>query len=106
MGWTVAVDAEIAGRAHDAFAEMVLPEAIHHHASGQRIRGGGNPFGQSQPASGASADERNFGRFVAACYGLQESWLYTLTAAREIAARENVGRCEVGNLRRHHIRDR
>ena len=30
--------AEIVGRADDAFAEMMLPDAIDHHARGQRIR--------------------------------------------------------------------
>ena len=34
------------GVADDAAAEMILPDAIHHHARGQRIFGIDDPLGQ------------------------------------------------------------
>ena len=102
----VAVDAEIAGRPHDAFAEVMLPQAIHHHARRQRIRGRGDPLGQSQPPSRASAGKRNLGRLLAARYRLQKSGLHALTPARKLAARQNVSRRQIRNVWRHHVRHR
>ena len=43
--------AEVARRAHDAVAEMMLPDAVHHHARGERIVRVGDRFGQFQPAA-------------------------------------------------------
>ena len=48
---TIAHLAEVAGRAHDARAEVMLPDPIHHHARGQRILRDGDRFGQFQPAA-------------------------------------------------------
>ena len=42
--------AEIAGRAHDALAEMMLPDAVHHDARGERVVGRGDPIGKAAPA--------------------------------------------------------
>ena len=54
--------AEVAGRAHDAFAEVVLPDAVDHHARGERIvlptratrrsRGGASWTSRSRAGSG------------------------------------------------------
>src|SRR5262245_31580135 len=41
--------AEVARRAHDAFAEMMLPDAIDHHPRGERILPRHQPLGQSAP---------------------------------------------------------
>src|ERR1051325_3194622 len=40
---------KIIRRAHDALAEMMLPDSIYHHARGHRIVGTRDPFGQLQP---------------------------------------------------------
>ena len=48
--------AEIVGRSDDALAEMMLPDAVDHHARGQRVVGAGEPTGQGQtPAAAAIA---------------------------------------------------
>src|SRR5262249_12405540 len=44
MAGTVSGRPEIARRLHDAFAEMVLPDAIDGHAGRQRVVGAGDPF--------------------------------------------------------------
>ncbi len=46
MRGTLAHAAEIVGRADDAASEMIMPDAIHHHARGQRIFGIGDPAGK------------------------------------------------------------
>ena len=43
--------AEIVGRADQPLAEVVLPDAVHHHAGRQRVLGPGQPVGQLQPAA-------------------------------------------------------
>src|SRR4051794_6336204 len=103
MRMSVAVDAEIAGRAHDAIAEVMLPETIHHHARGQRIHRGGNPFGERQPTSRTSTDKWNLGWFIVAHYGLKKSRRDRFAPARQIAARKDVSGREIRNLRRHHV---
>jgi hypothetical protein len=45
----VALEAEIVRRADDAAAEMMLPEAIDHHAGRQWMVGARNPIRQRQP---------------------------------------------------------
>src|SRR6185503_7898098 len=52
MCGAIALDAEFAGCADDAFAEMIVPDAIDDHTSGQGIRGVSQDFGQrSAPAT-------------------------------------------------------
>ena len=43
--------AEVAGRGNQTAAEMILPDAIHHHAGGERIILGSDPLGQRAPAA-------------------------------------------------------
>ena len=54
--------AEIVRRVDDAAAEVILPDAIHHHARGERIVGIGDPLGQfgarSSAVAGSSASLR------------------------------------------------
>ena len=55
--------AEVARRAHDAFAEVMLPDPVHHDARGQRILRRRKPLGESAPPPGrwsrpAAARER------------------------------------------------
>src|SRR5260370_27451182 len=47
MGGTRTILAEVAGCFHDAPAEMLLPDAIHHHPRRKRIVRTGDPFRQS-----------------------------------------------------------
>ena len=42
----LALFAEVVRRRNDSFAEMVQPDAIHHHARGERIFRIGDPFGE------------------------------------------------------------
>src|SRR5579863_7558263 len=41
--------AEVAGRADDARAEMLLPDAVDHHARSERVFRAGNGFRQLEP---------------------------------------------------------
>ena len=47
----LAADAEVVGRLHQPAAEVILPDAIDHHAGRQRIVGAREPLGQFQPAA-------------------------------------------------------
>ena len=67
MRRALAHDAEIAGRADDAAAEVIMPDAIDHDARGQRIVGVGEPLRQRGAAAGrfdirrAARSSRAFG---------------------------------------------
>src|SRR2546422_7462649 len=50
MRGTRAVGAEIARGVHQSVPEMVLPDAIDHHARGERIGGIGDPLSQRETA--------------------------------------------------------
>ncbi len=43
--------AEVAGRADQAPAEVVLPDAVHHHARSERVILAGDRAGQLKPAA-------------------------------------------------------
>ncbi len=43
--------AEVVRRPYQPLAEMVLPDAVHHHPRGQRILRAGQPASQFQPAA-------------------------------------------------------
>ena len=47
--WAVALASEIVRRGHDAAPEMSLPDAVHHHARGQRIVARRDPLRQRFP---------------------------------------------------------
>ena len=47
----LAAPAEIAGRADEAVAEMMQPDAVDHHAGGERVVLAGDGAGQLQPAA-------------------------------------------------------
>ena len=44
--WTPSVKPKVVGRLHDAYAKMVLPDAVDDHSREQRIASFGNPFRQ------------------------------------------------------------
>ena len=46
VGRRIALEPEVVWRPDDGFAEMVLPEAIHHHASGKRVAAVSDPSGK------------------------------------------------------------
>ena len=52
MARRLAQAAEVAAAIHQAAAEVILPEAIDHHARRQRIVGRGQPVGQRRAAAG------------------------------------------------------
>ena len=52
VGGRIAHHAEVARASHDAPAEVVLPDAVGHHAGGQRIVGRDEPAGQRRAATG------------------------------------------------------
>ena len=68
MAGPVAGLAEVVHRAHQTFAEVVLPDAIDHHPGRQRIPGVDQPVGQLQSA--ASLQD---GGLVLPCQDLQEA---------------------------------
>ena len=39
MGWRESLQAEIAGSTHQASAEMMVPDPVHHHPGGETIVG-------------------------------------------------------------------
>src|SRR5438874_9132877 len=53
MGWRFAELAEVARRPHDAFAEVILPQAIHQHAGRQGMIVLRQPRGELQTAAAA-----------------------------------------------------
>src|SRR5581483_5446133 len=60
MRWAIAHDAKVAWSSYNAFSEMMLPEAVHHHARGERIRRVGDPVRKRRSAAGrVEADWRN-----------------------------------------------
>ncbi len=52
MGRPAAIEAEIAGRFHQARPEMIVPDAIDKNAREQRVLGRGDPAGESAAAVG------------------------------------------------------
>src|SRR5947209_14661143 len=51
MGRRLTELAEVSRRAHDAFAKMLLPDAVYHDSRGQRILRIGDPLSQLQAAA-------------------------------------------------------
>src|SRR5579884_2968038 len=51
MGGRLALFAEITGSLHEALAEMVVPDSIHHDARGERVGRIGEPARQFQPSA-------------------------------------------------------
>ena len=51
MAGRLTLAAEVAGRADDPLAEVVLPEPVDHHAGGHRVVGLGDPARQLEPAA-------------------------------------------------------
>ena len=52
MGWPRSGASEVAGRAHQPHAEVMLPDAVHHDPGGQRMVGLGQPLGQREAPPG------------------------------------------------------
>ena len=110
--------AEVVRRAHDAFAEMMLPDAIDHHARGQRVLARGKPLGEpaAAPAGlrvgrrlrempfGAARDREDAGLHRAPfCPGLPRCRKYDGVASRpasvtDIAAAYGSGRWSSSSL--------
>ena len=80
MGRWFALFAEIVRRRHEAAAEMVLPDAIHHHASGEWIVRRQDPVGQVRPTA-ALGIRRQRGTAEHS----EEAARHDFTAARRIA---------------------
>src|SRR5688572_19844808 len=55
-GWNAELP-EVVWRAYEAFAEVILPDAVDHHARGERIVGAGDPARELEP-SAAGLDDR------------------------------------------------
>src|SRR6185436_6798032 len=47
-----ASEAEVVRRGDKALSEVALPDAVHEHADGEGVRGGGNPVGEREAAAG------------------------------------------------------
>src|SRR5580700_8431344 len=91
MRGTGAHAAEIAGRGDDAVSEMIVPDAIHHHARGQWIRRIGEPGGQGTAAAGGiDASGRSDFRIVR-IENRKESRLYFVAFRETAAAAQDMG---------------
>src|SRR5262245_42724951 len=51
MGGPLAVDSKIVSRGNNTMAKDVEPDAIHHHACGQRIGGAGDQLAELTPSA-------------------------------------------------------
>ena len=51
MRGRIAEQTDVVGRPHDASAEVMLPETVHHDARGEPVVGGGDPVGEGQPSA-------------------------------------------------------
>ena len=81
---------EIAGRADDAAAKMVLPDAIDHDTRGQRVLGRGDPVGQLATAStGLGLLGRSGDRNVAAAEQARKARTDLLARNVRVAALQN-----------------
>src|SRR5436305_14689288 len=49
MAGTITASAEVAGRFYQPGSKMMLPDAVDHHTSGQRVLRAGNGSGQLEP---------------------------------------------------------
>ena len=68
--------AEVTRRSDDALAEMIMPDAVHHYPSRQRVLGAGDPVGQCRPATrGSVSGHRNDTR-ISRFDDRQEAGLY------------------------------
>src|SRR2546421_2617961 len=82
---------KISRRLDDAFAEMMLPKAVHHDAGGERIVRAGDPFCKRQASAtgGGIRTARGQGGFLAAEHG-EEGWLYFRARGGGVAAHEDM----------------
>ena len=97
MRGKLAGDAEVAGGAHQAVAEDLLPEAVDHDAGGQRMLGPDQPLRQAEPVLGQVG--RHGGK------GVGRIRLDRVAALVVLAAVEQVRHRRLGSLV-HHVRVR
>src|SRR5437879_944802 len=55
MSRWLAAHSEVVGRADEAAAEMILPDAVDHHAGGKRVVWPGEPASEFEPAAALGA---------------------------------------------------
>ena len=101
-----AILAEIAGRAHQPFAEVILPDPVHHHPRCQRVLGAGNPFCQRQPAARAASGKRYLGRLRRSGDALQKTRFRLLSLAAQFPGDQQMGGRNPWNVRRDQVLDR
>ena len=77
-----ALGAEVIHRAHETFAEALLPEAIHRHARGQRILRRDDPAREAEPIARCRFEPRSNGCGHAGRHGLP--WLVVLAAREDV----------------------
>ena len=94
MGGMRAHASEVAWRGDDAVSEMIMPDAIHHHARRQGIGWIGEPSGQRAAAAGG-VDARGRSNFsVAGIENRKEPGLHFVAFCETAASAQNMsGRC-------------
>jgi hypothetical protein len=90
----LAVLAEVVGSGDEAAAEVVLPEAVHQHAGGERMVGARDPAGERQSSAaapwwGGRGEPEGCGGGIA--QGGGEAGLDQWAGRVRVAAQEDVG---------------
>jgi hypothetical protein len=98
-----AILTEVARSAYDAFPEVLLPDSIHHHSSGERILIACDPFGQRKPKARAATDKWNLCGFSFARHTLGETGLHLVGLCVQLAGCQDIGRGQVGHIGRNEI---
>ena len=91
MRGTLAHEPEVAGRAHDALPEMVVPDAVDHNAGREGVVRTGEPAGQRGAAARRAAVK---GRRVRGRFRIeqsQEAGLHFLERGGVIGKRKDMG---------------
>ena len=99
---------EVVRRRHDAFAEMLLPDAVDDDAGRERVARAGDPFGERQPAAVHCIGDRVPGGrlldIVGADHRAQQAGLDRVERRLQRTAGQDVdGRNNAAALRRHGV---
>src|SRR4051794_14015760 len=91
-----ALHSKIARRRDDTASEMLLPETIHHNASGKRMIGSREPIGKLSPAPRGRIAVANVRERI--CFGVSgtqefwKSWLHLIFGPFAITTFQQMGR--------------
>ena len=91
MRGKASLDSEVARRAHQTAAEVMLEHPIDDHPCGERVVGRSDPVGQGPASTGGPPRSRRCDDRRRRAQHRKEAWLHRLARARGIAASQEVG---------------